>query len=413
MGKQLSCFVFLTISVLSAPLPAEPGPPATSSHEDLSALADGNREFAIDLYQSIRNRAGNLCFSPLSLSTTASMAYAGARGETERQIARTLHFPLPQERLHQAFHALALALDQDSSEAGTETGFRLNVAHSLWGQQGYEYRQQYLDLIAEHYGADFRAVDFIDEIHREEAARAINRWASRRTQGKIENLVSERVLTELTRLVLANIVYLDAKWKSPQFSGTREQDFTLKDGTSVSTPTMSRHAKTLYARGAEYLAVELPYQGNRAAMIVILPDSASFTRIEESLGGDLIDEVGRSLVSRDVLLSMPRFTIESRFDLTETLADLGMPDAFDSRRADFSGLTGGRALFLTNVLHKVYVSVDEEGTEAAAATAITSESLREGSLPLRVKINRPFLFLIYDRATGTILFLGRLLEPGS
>ena len=380
------------------------------SPDDLALLTSGNNEFALDLYHVLQEEEGNLFFSPFSISTALAMIYAGARHNTEKQMADTLHFTLPQAQLHSAFNALTLELDRPVSIGTNGDNFQLKLANSLWGQKDFEYQAEYLDLIAMNYGTGLRLVDFIDEDQREIARGLINQWVSTQTEGKINELIQRGTLTNLTRLVLANAIYFNAYWETPFLNGTNNADFTLLDGNIISVPLMSRRAETRYTEGLGYQAVEITYQGDRAAMIVILPETGSFEAMEKSWDKDLITEIEAGLVLSDVKLFLPKFEYESSFSLAQPLADLGMPDAFDSGKADFTGITvhATPRLFIKHVLHQAFVSVDELGTEAAASTAVIAEV---ESMPIIMRIDRPFLYYIYDLNSETILFLGRVLDP--
>jgi serpin B len=374
---------------------------------DQKDLAEGNRAFAFDLYQAIREDDENLFYSPYSLSLALAMTYAGARAETERQMADTLHFTLPQEQLHPAFNGLDLALTRDAED---ET-FTLKIANSLWGQSGYPLRPEFLDLLAVNYGAGLRLVDFMDASRREQARAAINNWVSDQTEGKIKELLAEDILTEWTRLVLVNAIYFNAKWKEPfNPGGTQAEVFNLLDGSQVTVPMMSRRAITGYVEGSNYQAVELEYKGDRARMLILLPAPGQFAAFEQSLNNAVVDEILQAIQPTDVKLFLPKFSYDASLSLKDTLAEMGMPDAFDMERADFSGIAPiPPRLYISHVEHKAFVAVDELGTEAAAATGVVGEIV---SLPVTVRVDRPFIFVIYDTPTHTILFVGRVLNPG-
>ena len=226
-----------------------------ASEADLATLAEGNRAFALDLYQAVREQEGNLFYSPYSISLALAMTYAGARGTTEAEMAQTLRFSLPPDRLHPAFNATDLALT--STGEGTED-FRLSIANATWGQQGFEFETDYLDTLAVNYGAGLRLADFVDPAQREQTREEINTWVSDATAGKIEELIAEGVLNDLTRLVLANAIYFKADWETPfEAEATRPAPFTLLDGSQVEAPTMARRAGTGYAAGEGYEAIEL------------------------------------------------------------------------------------------------------------------------------------------------------------
>jgi serpin B len=380
------------------------------SGAELTQLVSGNSRFALELYQALKGEEGNLFYSPYSISLALAMTYAGARGETENQIAETLNFTLPQERLHPSFNALDQAL-AERGERGVEPGsFRLNIVNSLWGQEGYPFRSEYLDTLALNYGAGLRLVDFINQA---EASRLlINDWVSEQTEERIEDLLPEGVIDDLTRLVLVNAIYFNARW-AYQFEEGNTQDaaFTLLDGSQVTVPTMRQTEILGYRQGSGYEVVELPYDGRELSMIVLLPEEGQFREFEENLDSQTLETALEGIENVNIQLSMPKFTYESEFSLSNQLSALGMPDAFIDRQADFSGMDGNRDLLIKEVIHKAFVAVDEVGTEAAAATAVVVGIESMPPEPVEVSIDRPFIYLIRDIETGTILFLGRVVNP--
>jgi serpin B len=384
---------------------AQPEVPAAAAPGE--ALVAGNNDFAVRLYQQLRGREGNLFYSPYSISTALAMTYAGARGETERQMARTLGFSLPQQELHPAFRALA----EDLAARGKEMeGFRLHLANALWGQQGHPFLPAFVDLLSRDYGAGLKLVDFTRDP--EGARRAINQWAEMETENKIRDLVPPGLINPLTRLVLANAIYFDAKWLSPfEKAGTRPAPFTLAGGQKVDVETMHGTLPAGYAEEGGWQAVELPYRDRNMAMDILLPSSGALREADQSLDAARLASLLERLERQSVALSLPKFTYESSFNLNDTLAAMGMPDAFDRDRADFSGMDGKRDLFVGFVVHKALVRVDEEGTEAAAATAVGMQLKAAPAAPRVVNVDRPFLFLVRDTKTGTMLFVGRVMDP--
>jgi len=378
---------------------------------DLAEQVGGNSAFAFDLYQALREKDGNLFYSPYSISLALAMTYAGARGETERQMADALHFVLPQERLHPAFNSLdqALASRGEGAQGKDEQGFRLNVVNAIWGQAGYEFLPAFLDLLAENYGAGLRVLDFASAP--EKARGTINEWVSEQTEGRIKDLIPQGTLDALTRLVLTNAIYFNAAWANPfEEAATHDGPFHLLDGSEVSVPLMKQTEGFGYAEGEGYQAVELPYDGGELAMVILLPRAGEFERFESALDAGRVEQIIGSLAYRQVALTMPKFEFESEFGLRDTLAALGMAEAV-SEQADFSGMTGQRDLFISEVVHKAFVSVDEKGTEAAAATAVIMKLTAAVEEPVEVTMDRPFVFLIRDLETGAILFVGRVVEP--
>jgi serine protease inhibitor len=376
----------------------------TASESALTEAAAGNNAFAFGLYRAIRGGEGNLFYSPYSISLALAMTYAGARGETEKQMAQALHFTLPQEALHTAFNALELQLARPPQ---TDGGFELRTANSLWGQKDFVFRPEYLDLLAENYGAGLRLVDFKDAAAREQARSAINEWVSAQTEDKIKELLAKGILTEDTRLVLANAIYFKAEWEK-HFYDTQDDVFTLLDGVTVTVPLMTNRLEAPYVDGEGYQAIEIPYKGNRMRMVVLLPDEGRFDAFEQTLDGERFSAILQALQPSDVKVYLPKFNYDASLELKPALSDMGMPDAFDGQRADFSGMTGTHDLVLSHVVHKAFVAVDEAGTEAAAATGIVAEIV---SMPSLMKIDHPFLFVIRDAETGAVLFVGRVLDP--
>jgi len=411
---------------IPTPAPSVQPPPGESAQSEkkrivspsvneanLVDLVNGNSAFAFDLYQAIREGDGNLFYSPYSISLALAMTYVGARGGTEQQMADTLHYALPQDRLHPAFNGLDLELARrgEVAEGKDEKGFRLNIVNAIWGQEGYEFLSQFLDVLAQSYGAGLRLLDFKNAP--EESRVTINQWVSEQTEGRIEDLIPPRVITRLTRLVLTNAIYFNAAWLHPfEESRTHDGSFHLLDGGEVTVPMMEQTESFGYAEGEGYQAVELPYDGRELSMVILLPEMAEFESTEGTVDAEQVNAILGDLVYTQVALTMPRFTFDSSFRLKKTLIDMGMSDAF-SDAANFSGMTGDRDLFIADVIHKAFVSVDEEGTEAAAATAVVLAESAMPQEPVEMTVDRPFVFLIRDIETGTILFLGRVLDPSA
>ncbi|MFC1943896.1 serpin family protein [Chloroflexota bacterium] len=379
---------------------------------DLSELVSGNTAFAFDLYQSLRSDEGNLFYSPYSISLALAMTYAGARGETERQMAETLHFALSQGFLHPTFNDLDLEMvNRGEGARGKDgDGFRLNIVNAIWGQKDYAFLSEFLDVLAQNYGAGLRLLDFVNET--EKSRITINDWVSDQTEGRIEDLIPQGVIDAMTRLVLTNAIYFNAAWLNPfDEDMTRDGIFRLIGGGEMTVPMMWQSESLGYAEGDGYCAVELPYDGNELSMVILLPDEGKFGAFEGSLDSAFVDDIIGELTYRQVALTMPKYEFESEFSLVKALAEMGMPVAF-SKSADFSGMTGNLDLFIGDVLHKAFVSVDESGTEAAAATAVVMELKAAPGEPLSVTVDRPFIFLIRDIKTGTVLFVGRVMDPG-
>ena len=314
-----------------------------ASWAELEELVNGNSAFAFDLYRSLGAEDGNLFYSPYSISLALAMTYAGARGETERQMADTLHFPLPQDRLHPAFNALdtRLAPQGGESESEDDSEFRLNIANAVWGQHDYEFLEPFLDVLAENYGAGVRPTDFVGSP--EESRVRINDWVAERTEDRIRDLIPEDAITPSVRLALTNAIYFNARWSHPFFKHlTSARPFHLLDGSEVDVPMMMMAAAERfgYADGDGYQAVELPYRGRDMWMTILLPDAGTFREFEESMDAAMVAGILGDIEREYVELTMPKFKFESEFSLKKTLKAMGMPNAFDRFAADFSGMDG-------------------------------------------------------------------------
>jgi serpin B len=382
--------------------------------EDQVALAVGNSNFSLDLYQQLSQQEGNLFFSPYSISLALAMVYAGARGTTESQMAKTLHFTLSQDQLHAAFNALDQEITSRSqgNEDYGDPGFQLNTANSIWGQKGFAFEEMFLDVLAENYGAGLRMADF--QKNPESARQIINDWVSQQTMEKIQDLISPGSIDSMTRMVLANAIYFYAAWAN-EFNEnlTEEAPFYLLDGKEVIIPMMNQEQSFPYLRGEGYQVVELPYTGSKLSMLIVVPDSGSYEAVESSMDVGQMTEIVDLLSHQEVQLGIPKFTFESKYTLTDTLSVMGMDEAMNPSSADFSGMDTTQELFIGAVVHKAFVAVDEKGTEAAAATAVemAATSMEEEEQPIELTIDRPFIFIIRDRPSNTILFMGRVVDP--
>jgi serpin B len=381
--------------------------------DDIDELVAGNTEFALDLYHElIEKEAGNLFYSPHSISLALAMTYAGARDITEQQMSDALHFTLSQDLLHRAFNGLDLDLSKRGEGSDGQDGeeFRLNIANSVWGEKNYSFLTSFLDLLAENYGAGMRLVDFYNA---PDVSRiTINDWVSNETEEKIKNLIPPGAITSLTRLVLTNAIYFNAAWSFPfKEELTKDDIFYLDDGGRITAPIMTQTEHFNYTDGNNFQAIDFLYDGNEISMLILLPSPGQFVAFEDSITPAKLTSIISSLSMQNIKLSMPKFSYKSdSISLKELLSQMGMPTAFSSS-ADFSGMDGTHNLFISDVLHKAFVSVDEAGTEAAAATAVIISLTSAPSPPIEFNINRPFIFLIRDMKTGAILFMGRIVNP--
>jgi serine protease inhibitor len=375
---------------------------------DLRAFAAGHNAFGLDLYGRLRAGGGNLFFSPYSIAQVLTMTSAGARGQTLQQMAQTLHSALPQEQLHPAANALDQAL---TNRGAQQDGFKLEIANSVWGQSGHTFLPEFLDVLATNYGAGLRLLDF--KAAPDSARTTINAAIAQQTHDKIKDLLPPGSVNALTRMVLANAIYFNAKWVAPfAKEATHDGPFNLDQGGPVMLPMMSHQAMYFYAAGQGYQAIALPYRGG-VSMVVLLPDAGQIAAFETGLDSARLQAILDSLSPQDVALTLPKFEHHSAsISLKDQLIALGMADAFDAQAADFSGMDGTRDLYISDGIHKAMVRVDEDGTEAAAATAVTMETTAARvDPPLTLTIDRPFVFVIRDDATGALLFLGRIVNP--
>ena len=382
---------------------------------DATALQDGNTAFAADFYKELAanpDSAGkNIFFSPYSISLALAMTYAGATDNTATQMASALHYTLPQSQLHNAFDGLDLALTSRGQNAKGDDGqpFRLKVTNSMWGAPQLTFGAPFLDTLAQDYGAGIRLTDFTKD---PDAARGtINKWVDTQTEDRIKELLQPGTITRDTRFVLVNAIYFNAAWKTPfdkQF--TQNGTFHAPSG-DVSAPLMTQSGGMLYAKGDGYQAVSLPYDGDELSFVAVLPDSLS--AFETAFSADQAKNIASSLSSKEVNLQLPKFKIDGgSLSLKTELAARGMTDAFDPLKASFTGISTQEQLSISDVIHQAFVSVDEAGTEATAATAVIGVGGTAAPVDVvNLTLDKPFVFFVRDNATGAILFLGRVENP--
>ena len=405
--------------------PAAAGPAPDVDDEQLRELVRGTNGFAFDLYRELLDEGGNVFASPVSVSVALAMAYAGARGETRTQMREALRYRLDDENLHEAFAQLQDELDERGEDVAVDTGggydeddepvpFELSVVNAAWGQEGYPFEQSYLDVLDRHYGGGLREVDYATDA--ESAREAINDWVADETGDRVKELLPEGALDALTRLVLVNAVYFTANWKHPfSESLTDHEPFTALDGSDHEVPMMRENRSWRYAEVDGAQAVELPYVGGEASMLAVLPPEGEFETYERSFDGETLAAIVDELDEREGTVRLPRFEFAAEFQLKAALRSLGMVDAFDEQKADFGDMARldetGENLLIDDVYHDAYVAVDEEGTEAAAATGVVVRKSSAPADPFEFVADRPFLFAIRDRPTDAVLFLGRVVDP--
>ena len=368
--------------------------------------------FGFDFYKGGLASSGNAVFSPASIVLALSMAQAGARGETAAQMDAVLHSVAGTgagNGINSLDQALAGLSGTFKDYNGTEHELTLRIANAPFAQLGLQLQEPFLDALASKYGAGLRLVDFQNDPAG--ACKAIDGWVGDQTQGRIPKLLDS--LDPLTRLVLVNAIYLKAPWQMPfDETATKDAPFTRRDGSQVSVPTMSLSlTEGGYASGSGWQALQLPYAGGSLAMTIVVPDD--LPAFEASLDAARFSEIESAIKPTWVDLTLPRFKIETKSDLSSALAGMGMPLAFDPNRADFSGITTQEPLYVSTVVHQANISVDEKGTEASAATAVMIAAGMAPGQQVTLHIDRPFIFAVRDTKTGAILFLGRVVDPSA
>lgn len=409
------------LAALGTSIPAPAAMPPLIVDED--AIARATTDFALDLYRQLREDApGNLLVSPYSIAIALAMTWTGADGPTASQMAATLGLADPNLDVNGSFAALTGDLVARGNQALDDGQGRgeggLRIANALWGEASYPFAPNFLARLDAAYGAGLRQVDFIDA---PDAARGeINAWIAEQTGDRIRDIVPEGAIDAATRLVLANAIWFYGAWQHTfDKENTRDAPFHLANGTTVDVPFMAQTESFAYAALDTFQAVELPYDNGGYAMTIILPDDGQFDAVEAALDPATLGNALNALEHTEIRLFLPRFGFEFAASLAKPLHALGIVNAFDPDRADFSGMVDGplppgENLFIGDVLHKAFVAVDEEGTEAAAATVvIIGATSAQPAEPIELRIDRPFLFAIRDTRTGTILFLGRVVDPAS
>ncbi len=387
-------------------LPVYAGEKAQAA-DSLPALTAGNSEFAFDLYKKISagSPGENIFISPFSISMALGMTYAGARGNTGKQMADTLHFTLPQGDLHAAFASLAGQLNPTEGKE-----YKLSIANALWGQKDYPFTAGFLNVVDKHYGGGFNTVDFANDT--ESSRQTINRWVEDKTDNKIKDLLHQGDVTYLTRLVLTNAIYFKGDWAAKFMQEeTRTAAFHIRPEQAIDVTMMRQTGSFGFAAVDGCRILEMPYAGDDLSMVVLLPQ-AGVDELGARLTPALLDNWLGSLVEQQVAVSLPKFKFQSRYGLGDMLAELGMPDAFELPPADFSGMTGDKNLYITKVIHQAFIEVNEEGSEASAATGVVM-GIKSAPRVAEFKADRPFIFLIRHKSTGTILFLGRVTNPAA
>jgi serpin B len=406
---KTSYLLLLPLILVLAAAASFPGPPADPvGPADTASVVAGNTRFALDLYRRLRTAEGNIFFSPYSISTALAMTYAGAGDSTRRQMAETLHFMPDGQKLHPAFFAIQSQIRQEQEKGALE----LRIANALWVEKNFLLSRTFTDLTGRYYEAALKTVDFAQA--REKSRLAINAWVEEKTKNKIQELLKPGVLDSATRLVLTNAIYFKGSW-AHRFKAdrTKEEQFWTTPGAAVMAPMMNGQDEFGYLEDETLQALDMPYAGDSLSMVVLLPRAVDGLKgLEDMLSAEELTARLNGIRKREVRVCMPKFTMTVQFELAKTLGAMGMPEAF-SESADFSGMTGGKDLFISAVAHKAFVEVNEEGTEAAAATGVAMRLTAAPAPPPLFRADHPFIFLIRHKPSGSILFLGRVVNPSS
>lgn len=372
-----------------------------------NSVVEANNQFAFELYSKYQSKEGNVFFSPYSISTALAMTYEGARDKTAEEMQSVFHWPTDSNIRQSAFLSIYNELNKQDKK------YQLNTANALWAQKDYLFLKDYLDVTGKYYGAEVTNLDFINQA--EPSRVIINNWVEKQTNDKIKDLMPKGAINDLTRLVLTNAIYFKGTWLK-QFNKTltQNEDFKIDSNTTVKAPTMSltgEGAKFNYMENDQLQLLELPYDGKELSMLILLSKKDDLKSLEKLFNSQNLSEWKSALQEERVDVYLPKFKFDTKYFMANDLAEMGMPTAF-TNSADFSGMTGNKDLFISTVIHQAFVEMNEEGTEAAAATGV---GMMTTSVPIsKVNIFRadhPFLFLIQDNTNGNILFLGRMVNP--
>ncbi|MBW2988600.1 serpin family protein [Candidatus Woesearchaeota archaeon] len=409
----MGLFLILGLFLNGCGTPPAPQPQlggSESTNASVEGIVDANNRFALELYSQYKSHEGNIFFSPYSVFTALSMTYEGARGKTAEEMQTVLHIPRDANSRRAAIASLYNTINKDAKS------YKLLTANALWAQKGYPFLQEYFNVITKYYGGKVTNLDF--QTQTEKSRQIINKWVEDKTNAKIKNLVPQGVITSETRLVLTNAIYFKGEWlKAFDKEGTVEDKFWVTPSSSVNVEMMSRvdeEAMFNYTETDTLQMLELPYSGEKLSMLILLPKNEDLDALESALSVEKLEALKERLIEQRVKVFIPKFKLETKYFMRDTLSDMGMSTAF-SLSADFSGMTGGKDIFISDVIHQAFVEVNEEGTEAAAATAVVMKetAFGPGALP-RIPVfraNHPFVFIIQERDTGLILFMGRVMNP--
>ena len=401
--------IIIAISGCNEPVnnnePVQKADDSEATEESVIELVNANNQFAIEMYKEFNNSdSENLFFSPWSISSALAMTYEGAKGNTAKEMQNVFHFPENDISRTSSFAALHNKINESNNE------YELSTANALWAQKDYPFLEEYTEKIDQYYGGKVTNLDFSDSAG---SANTINSWVEDKTKNKIKDLVPSSALSSYTKLVLTNAIYFKGTWIQ-QFdkSKTEEEDFKITDFEKVEVNMMHIGEKEefIYSENEDLQIIELPYKGEKLSMLILLPKENDLKPIEDMLTAEKLNELKSEMYSTDVIVSIPKFTFETKYFMVDNLKNMGMHDAFGN--ADFSGMDGTKELYISNVIHQAFVDVDEEGTEAAAATAVVMGITSIAPKPVKIfYADHPFIFIIQENETGSILFMGKVVNP--
>jgi serpin B len=377
--------------------------------QDASTVVNGNNQFAFDLYAKYKAKGDNIFFSPYSISSAMAMTYEGAKGKTADEMQAVLHFPKDDAIRRDSFLKVNNQINKQDKK------YQLRTANALWAQKDYKFKAEYFSLVEKFYSGKATNLDFINDT--EKSRVKINTWVEEQTNNKIKDLIPQGAVGRDTRLVLTNAIYFKGLWLE-QFkkNNTQEKDFKVDQNSAVKVPMMSstgEKAKFNYSETEKLQVLELPYEGNELSMLILLPKNNDLQAAEESLAPEKLNALKRGIRNQRVDIFIPKFKFETKYFMAGDLKTMGMPTAFTGGAADFSGMTGAKDLYIAEVIHQAFVEANEEGTEAAAATGVimNATSIMLPEKPKVFNADHPFIFFIQERATGNILFIGRVKNP--
>jgi len=384
------------------------------SDDLVSEFVQGRNSFGLTMFQHLRkvDSKQNIVFSPYSIGLALAMTYGGASGTTAEEMRQVLKIDTKDQDFHESWNYLEQRLNARTNEIQSGSpDYAVRLTNAVWTQQNYPILESYLNLISSQYGSGIHSIDFSG--FPEPSRLEINEWVKNETNQRIDSLIPDGAIKPLTRMVLINAIYLNAAWKHPfSVDLTMGEPFYLPDQNIVEVDMMSQTLNTSFLKNEKISLVEIPYIGEDLSMLIIMPSEQSFELLFSQLDARSLSAFINQEMSGKVELKLPRFSTTSNFELRDVLKAMGMPLAFDSNLADFSAMTPENDLYLDQVIHQAVIEVDESGTEAAAATA--SLMMGKGfdpSEPVKITLNRPFIFMIRDTISGSILFLGQIINP--